>query len=50
VDDEPEFKPASLIRYGARKPPDQPLVPSKPPAADTAIDVDAILARFTGKT
>lgn len=48
--DEPEFKPASLIRYGASKPSVPRPVSNKPPAPDPAIDVDAILARFTGKT
>jgi hypothetical protein len=49
-DEEPEFKPVTLIRHGERKPPETLPLPINEPRPDPEIDVDAILARFTGKT
>jgi hypothetical protein len=50
-DEELEFKPATLIRHSARKPPEALPLPKKEPAPapSPVIDVDAILARFTGR-
>jgi hypothetical protein len=50
-DAEPEFKPASLIRHNGSRPLEARLPPGKQPtpAASPAIDVDAVLARFTGR-
>ena len=49
--EEPEFKPVILIRYGVRNPPETLPPPKKEPgpAPSLAIDVDAVLARFTGR-
>jgi hypothetical protein len=50
-DAEPAFKPATLIRHNASRPPEARPPPGKQPtpAASPAIDVDAVLARFTGR-
>jgi hypothetical protein len=50
-DEEPTFKPASLIGHTERKPPEVLSLPAKPavPAPTLAIDVDAVLARFIGR-
>jgi hypothetical protein len=48
-DDEPVFKPVTLIRHSASKPPQTPPLPRKEPAPAPVIDVDAVLARFTGR-
>ena len=48
--EEPEFKPVTLIRHGERKPPETIPLTKKEPGPDPVIDVDAILARFTGRT
>ena len=54
-DKDQEFKPAALTRHGPRKPAET-LLPPRPVRKDatahtpsTAIDVDAVLARFTGQ-
>jgi hypothetical protein len=51
ADTEPEFKPATLIRHSGSDPPETHPLPKKQPApaASPAIDVDAVLARFTGQ-
>jgi hypothetical protein len=51
MDEEPEFKPVTLIRYGVRNPPETLPPPKREPgpAPSPAIDVDAVLARFTGR-
>lgn len=46
---EPEFKPATLIRHSGSDPPEMRPLPKKQPAPSPAIDVDAVLARFTGQ-
>jgi hypothetical protein len=50
-DADPEFKPATLIRHNGSRPPVAHPLPGKQitPAAFPAIDVDAVLARFTGR-
>lgn len=48
-DAEPEFKPATLIRHSGSEPPETRPLPKKQPAASPAIDVGAVLARFTGQ-
>ena len=50
-DENPAFKPAILIGHSGRKPPEAlPLVKHAPiPARSPTIDVNAILARFTGR-
>jgi hypothetical protein len=50
-DEEPEFKPATLIGHSGRKPPAALPPPKKQPVAapSPTIDVDAVLARFTGR-
>jgi hypothetical protein len=48
-DEEPEFKPVTLIRHGERKPPETLPLPKNEPGPDPVIDVDAILAKFTGR-
>jgi hypothetical protein len=48
-DEEPEFKPVTLIRHGERKQPETIPLPKNEPGPDPVIDVDAILAKFTGR-
>jgi hypothetical protein len=50
-DEEPEFKPATLTGHSGRKPPEVVPLPTKQPvpAPSLTIDVDAVLARFTGR-
>jgi len=50
-DEEPEFKPATLVGHNARKPPETLPHPTKEPvpARFPTIDVDEVLARFTGR-
>jgi hypothetical protein len=48
-DAEPEFKPATLIRHSGSDPPEARPLPNKQPAPSPPIDVDAVLARFTGQ-
>lgn len=50
-DEGPAFKPATLVGYSGRKPPEAlPLVKHAPiPARSPTIDVNAVLARFTGR-
>ena len=50
-DEEPEFRPATLIGHSGRKPPEALSPPKKQPVAapSPTIDVDAVLARFTGR-
>jgi hypothetical protein len=50
-DEDPEFKPATLIGHSGRKPPEALPLPKKAPvpARSPPIDVDAVLARFTGR-
>ncbi len=48
-DDEPEFKPVTLIRHGASKPPQTAPLARQEAAPAPLIDVDAVLARFTGR-
>lgn len=50
-DEEPEFKPATLVGHSGRKPPETlPLTAKEPvPAPSPTIDVYEVLARFTGR-
>lgn len=48
-DDDPVFMPATLIRYGASEPSQTSPLPGNEPAPAPLIDVDAVLARFTGR-
>lgn len=50
-DEEPRFKPATLIGHSERKPPEtRPLPKQEPvPTCSPTIKVDEILARFTGR-
>lgn len=50
-DEEPEFKPAILVGHNGRKPPETLPLPTKEPvpARSPTIDVDEVLARFTGR-
>ena len=50
-DEEPAFKPATLVGHNWRKPPEALPLPTKEPvpAPSPTIDVDDVLARFTGR-
>jgi hypothetical protein len=50
-DAQPELRPATLIRHNGSGPPEARPLPWKQPtpATSSAIDVDAVLARFTGR-
>ena len=50
-DEEPAFKPATLVGHSARKPLETLPLPAKEPVAAPfpTIDVDDVLARFTGR-
>ena len=50
-DEEPAFKPATLVGHSRKKPPEALPLPTKEPvpAPSPTIDVDEILARFTGR-
>ena len=50
-DEEPAFKPATLIGHSGRKPTEALPLPKKAPVPgrSPSIDVDAVLAKFTGR-
>jgi len=51
-DEEPEFKPASFIKYPPREPPETPPLPAPAiasPALPAKIDVAAVIARFISR-
>jgi len=50
-DEEPAFKPATLVGHSRKKPPETLPLPTKEPvpAPSPIIDVDEVLARFTGR-